>query len=169
MQQWYKWILALSIVGNYLWGNPIGYTLASGWSERVLYTWSHQSVLHLVVNLLSITTLLGSIARAMSPLWVVLAALTSATLTTYVAATPLPTMGASGVAYYLLGVDLILRWSECYFRISPTQMERYTLSILLSMGFTAPLAWVNTPLHLANFCTGCATGWAVARGKFRSQ
>ncbi len=154
-------LVILLLLGGYIGGDMQGVTTHSPLWYRLSYIFAHTHPLHLLLNGWGICSLLRSLSRSLSPFYLLLAALASGVLSTYVAATQLPTVGASGVLYYLLGYDLVLRWAGCYFRIDPHKMELYTLYLLATLCLTAPLSTVNTWLHVVNFVWGIfmATLW----------
>lgn len=147
-------LVASLLLGGYFLNNPYSVTTYSPMSHRLLYLFSHAHLLHLLLNGWGICSLLRSLSRKVSPYAILLAAVASGLFSTYLTATAIPTVGASGVLYYLLGYDLLLRWGECYFRIDHRQMEYYTLYLLSTFCITAPLVVVNTWLHIVNFTVG---------------
>lgn len=147
-------LVILLLLGGYIGGAMQGVTIHSPLWHRLSYIFAHTHPLHLLLNGWGICSLLRSLARSLSPLYLLLTAVASGVLSTYIAATELPTVGASGVLYYLLGYDLVLRWAECYFRIDPHKMELYTLYLLATICLPAPLSTVNTWLHVVNFVAG---------------
>ncbi len=158
------------LVGGYLAGNMQGVTLHSPLLHRLLYIFSHAHPLHLLLNGWGICSLLRSLSRAFPSFAVLLAGVASAVFSTYVTATMLPTVGASGVLFFLLGCDLVLRWGACYFPIDPRKMELYSLYLLALFCITSPLPMVNTWLHIVNFCFGglSALLWLLYRTNRRS-
>lgn len=131
-----------------------GYTGTSGILPRVASLFSHAGLLHWLLNAWGFCSLFAAAARIVPPLRLFALACSAAFAATYVAGYDLPTVGASGILFFLAGTDLVLRWGGLYFKIDRARMFVYTVTIGLSLAVTVFVPGVNWKLHLA----ACAEG-----------
>lgn len=142
----------------YLFTPGYGYTAASGILPRVASLFSHAGWLHWALNAWGFCSLFASVARVVAPLRLLALACLAAFAATYVAEYDLPTVGASGILFFLVGCDAVLRWGGLYFKIDPVSMSFYTATILLALAVPAFVPGVNWKLHLAACVEGIIYG-----------
>lgn len=139
-------------------GIEYGYTCNSGILPRITYVFMHANLFQLIVNLIGINSMVNSITKITWYPKIITYSIISSIGTTYISSSPIPTLGASGILYFLIGIDLVLRWFGCYFKISKKKMAYYTMFIILFLTITSFSSKINYKLHIINFLLGLTTG-----------
>lgn len=153
-----KYIYLIICVCCCAFGINNGYTSSSGISPRLMYIFMHANIFHLMVNLIGLNSMFNSVCKIVWYPLILLYSILLAFGSSYLASSETPTIGSSGIVYYLIGLDLVLRWSGCYFKIDVKKMSLYTFFIILMILFTSLSSTVNYKLHLVNLLLGIVIG-----------
>lgn len=138
-----------------LYGIELGFAIDSPIYTHLTYMFQHASVIHLVMNSISFFFLWDLCERRIGRLHTIGITITSALLASFVSAEELPTVGASGMIYALIGVCLS---HEVYKWIKEKKIVNEALiiaaGVLLGMLFSAFSETSNTMLHAAAMLLG---------------
>lgn len=135
-----------------------GYTSNSGVLPRLMYIFMHANIFHLIVNLIGLNSMFNSISKIVWYPLILFYSIFLAFISSYLASSETCTIGSSGIVYFLIGLDLILRWSGSYFKIDVKKMSLYTFFIILMVLSTSLSSTVNYKLHLVNLFFGIVIG-----------
>lgn len=104
-----KYLFIFAFVGvYYFFGLELGYTVTSPWWTHVTYMFQHANVWHLLLNSFSWWVLFKALERFYRP-WVIAAgAMLVAVVASWLCVYSVPTVGASGMIYALMGAFLML-------------------------------------------------------------
>lgn len=89
-------------------GNDIGYTSTFPIWKHFTYVFQHANLLHLIINSFSFYMLFGMLQRFIRPSIIVAVGYGSAVAMSFLATYTLPVVGASGMIYAMLGIDIYL-------------------------------------------------------------
>lgn len=106
----YLWCVIFWIASWFIDIRMFGYNLTSEFWTRFTYMFSHEKLFHLALNLLAIDMLLVTLKRITGINMLLSVALFGAFLASFGSEMELPTIGASGVMYFLLGYYFARRW-----------------------------------------------------------
>lgn len=154
-----SFFFAVAALWVYTFTDGCGYTAASGVLPRAASVLSHASLFHWVANMAGIASMFASLSKAIPPLRLLAVSFTAAVAATYAAQSETPTMGASGMLFFLVGADIVLRWAGVYFRIDSVRMLVYTCTVTAFVTLSAFLPGINGRLHLVAFATGTLYGF----------
>lgn len=108
----YIWCLMVYILSFFIDIKQAGYSLTSEFWTRFTYMFAHAGIFHLAINLLTIDILLHNLKRITNINILLCIAMIGAFLATFGSEMPLPTIGASGILYFLLGYYFARKWSS---------------------------------------------------------
>ncbi|MDD6211083.1 MAG: rhomboid family intramembrane serine protease [Bacteroidales bacterium] len=153
-----SFFFAVAALWVYTFTDGCGYTVASGVLPRAASVLSHATLFHWAANMAGIASMFASLSKAVHPLRLLVVAFTAAVAATYAAQGETPTMGASGMLFFLAGADIVLRWAGIYFRIDPVRMLVYTCTVVTFIALTVLIPGINGRLHLVAFTAGILYG-----------
>jgi membrane associated rhomboid family serine protease len=132
---------------------PLGYYQGSPLWTRLTYSFAHVGFLHLVLNLVVIDILLQGLRRYLIPDLMFPIALLGAILASFGSELALPTLGGSGIAYFLMGAMFALNYSKRTFI--------WVGVIILMNLLVLHRIHSNTAVHLLAGCYGMLFGVAL--------
>lgn len=135
----------------------VGFTTDSGVIERLIYPFFHAGVIHFAINMIALNTMYRCLNKVAKWYEIVAVAFLSSFVTTFVSASEKETIGASSLVFFMVGADLVIRWTECYFRIDVRKMIIYTSSIAIFLLVSA-FGNTNFILHISNLFLGVIYG-----------
>jgi membrane associated rhomboid family serine protease len=143
--------MSVVFVGTYLFfGTELGYTRESAWWTHFTYMFQHAGWIHLIVNGISFFGVWRTLSRFV-PAWRLATAFPIAAAGSFFCAHDLPTVGASGVVYALLGCFVALLAQR---RIRFTEKGRpavFVASLVLALAWSAVRRESNFELHVFAF------------------
>ncbi len=134
-----------------------GYSLTSPWWTHVTYIFAHASILHLIINLIGFISIFKFLSKIESKMYLLVFSFSAAVIMSFFTEKELPTVGMSGVVYYLIGVFTALVF---YGRIAYKSWFSYTVflfALTLSLLISYFNKTSNFELHLSCFVVGVNT------------
>lgn len=131
---------------------PLGYSETSPLWTRLTYMFTHIGFLHLFFNLLSVDLLLYSLRRFILPDILLPIAIIGAFVATFGTEKALPTIGASGIVYFLFGVLGVMKIS---IRVI------VAISLLVVINVVLSFHNVNTGVHMMALFLGLVFGFIL--------
>lgn len=107
-----KYVIIVAFVAVYaFFGLELGFTTDSAWWTHFTYWLQHGSIMHLVLNVVSLWGLMAALERFMRPAVMLTLAIVIAVGVSWLVSYGIPVVGASGVVYALVGMymSLIIR------------------------------------------------------------
>lgn len=98
-----EYVVIIFIIVAFAFGNFSGYSSASSYLTHFTYQLAHASLLHLIINVYAIFSLIRILKQIINPFRLVITAYLISVVASFVSVYDLPTVGASGFAYALLG------------------------------------------------------------------
>ena len=139
-------VWALSFIWDIL---PLGYSETSPLWTRVTYMFAHVGFLHMLLNLLSIDLMVYNLRRFILPDLLLPVAILGAALATVGTEKVLPTIGASGIGYFLFGVFGVMRVST---------KTIIVLALIVLVNVLVSHYNVNTGVHIVSLVYGVVFG-----------
>ena len=124
----------------------LGFSESSEFWTRFTYLLAHVGVIHMFLNILFIDLLLSNLRRWIYPDRLLAVAVTGAVLATFGAEASLPTIGASGVLYFILG-------AYTAYRFNAAVLFSVTMIALLNV-FILSAGTTNVAVHALGFIYG---------------
>ncbi len=150
-------LILVFILVHILFGLELGYTAQSAWWTHFTYWMQHGSILHLLLNVVSLFGVMKVLERFIRPVVVLTVAIVIAVFVSWlVNYNSVPVVGASGVVYALLGmyISIIVRGTVRF--TSTFNMWLFFFSVftfLIISFFKTNSAGL---LHLFSLCAGFA-------------
>lgn len=152
-----KLIITIVLVVPYLIGLEIGYTDNSGFVEHLSFPFCHANVFHLLCNLIAIWAIRGNLN--------IIPALVINFIASYLPQPPtftLPTMGASGVVFTMIGIQWGAYFTREYFKpiiecnmdMLEKNAKRFFIFVFLPMTAMIIIPNINYALHLYTLFLG---------------
>lgn len=149
-----EYVIVTVLILSYIFGDNTGYSLSSSFGSHFIYQFSHASWLHLLLNSYAIFSLVRILKQVVSKYFLLISSYYISSLASFWAVYEKPTVGASGIAYYLLGVfigELIAK--KISFREQQYQVIFYSGVVLgLLISFFSENS--NTLLHFLCLISG---------------
>lgn len=148
-----KIIITIALVTPYIVGYKVGYTDYRNFGEHVTFVFSHANIFHLLCNLLAFWCVRGSMH--------IIPAFAINLLASYIApCSSLPTMGASGVLFAVIGIkwgtyfanEYFNNWVERDIDILKHNAKKFLLYVIAPMALMVLLPNVNYALHFCALC-----------------
>jgi membrane associated rhomboid family serine protease len=104
-----KYVIIVVFVAVYVFfGTERGFTADSAWWTHLTYWLQHGSIMHLVLNVVSMLGMMAILERFMRPAVMLTLAIVIAIGVSWLVSYSIPVVGASGVVYALIGMYMLL-------------------------------------------------------------
>lgn len=98
-----EYVVTIFILVTFAFGDFSGYSSSSAFSTHFVYQLAHASLLHLAINAYAVFSLIRILKQIINPYRLVITAYLISVVASFVSVYDLPTVGASGFAYALIG------------------------------------------------------------------
>lgn len=162
-------VVMIFILGILTLDSSFGYTLTSPWWTHLTYIFVHQNFIHLLMNSIGFLMLFDLLQKIFNK-WVLLCAVfLIAFIASFAASYPLPTIGASGVVYALIGVMVELVVAGKIKHKNKLNLFVFALALLLGITISFFKGTSNVLLHIICLLMGFVYGWAYDLFKAKTE
>lgn len=153
-------ILIVLIVIHLIPGLQLGYATGTPLYTHFTYSFQHTDWIHLALNSFAFLSFYGILNRVL-PGWLLLAyAYATAVAASFPSTYPIPTVGASGIVYAMIGLYITISLIGRKLRItSRRQFFFFIVCLTLSIISSAWKTDINTKCHIYALLTGMIIGF----------
>lgn len=153
-------VVMIFILGTLILDSSFGYSLTSTWWTHLTYIFVHQNFIHLLMNSIGFLVLFDLLQKIFNKWTLLCAVFLIAFIASFFANYPLPTIGASGVVYALIGamIDLVLAGKIKH--KNRLNLFVFVFALLLSIMISFFKGTSNVLLHITCLWMGSVYGWA---------
>ena len=149
-----EYVVTIFILATFVFGNFQGYSLSSSFFTHFTYHLAHASILHLAINVYTVFSLIRILKQIINPYKLVIIAYFISVAASFVSSYELPTVGASGFAYALVGAfSRALYNNKISFQKQPYLLIFHS-GVALGILITLIHPGSNGMLHLISYILG---------------
>lgn len=155
-----KYIIIIAFVFSHLWGGiEMGYCLGSPFFTHFSYSFQHVGWMHLILNSISFVSLYNILRKALPVYAFLTCAYLIAVLASFFSEYSIPTVGASGVIYAMIGLFISISIRGKRLRIVNAKMFFvYMMCVAISISLSTLKGNANNMCHIISLSSGLVIG-----------